>query len=176
MFCAGIMCAEDAVLACEHGVDAIWVSNHGARQVDTSPATIDMLPEIVRAINKFQRDRDDKHKLSKTTSEIETSTNIVDNQICCSSSDICVEIYVDGGVMRGTDVFKALACGATAVFVGRPVLWGLAHSGEDGVFNVLKLLRDELVLAMQLSGCPSIAHIRPSFVRTSTPIMGRIEL
>lgn len=60
---------------------------------------------------------------------------------------------MDGGIVRGTDVFKALALGARAVFIGRPVLWGLSHSGEEGVFNVLKLLNDEFALAMKLSGC-----------------------
>lgn len=113
----GVMTADDALVAIENGVDAIWVSNHGARQLDTVPATIEVLSEIVRAV------------AGRT------------------------EVYIDGGVVRGTDVFKALALGARAVFIGRPSLWGLAHSGEDGVVNVLKLLNDEFVLAMKLSGC-----------------------
>lgn len=117
----GVMCAEDAVASVENGVDAIWVSNHGARQLDTTPATIEVLPEIVRAV-----------------------------------AGRC-EVYVDGGIMRGTDVFKALALGARAVFLGRPILWGLAHNGEDGVINVLKLLNDEFVLAMKLAGCTNSA-------------------
>ena len=66
--------------------------------------------------------------------------------------DGAVEVYFDGGVRQGTDVLKALALGAKAVFVGRPVLWGLAYNGREGVEQVLRMLRDELILAMQLAG------------------------
>ena len=75
------------------------------------------------------------------------------------------EVYLDGGVTRGTDALKAVCLGARAVFVGRPVLWGLAHSGEEGVYNAIKLLRDEFYLAMQLMGTVSIAELKPSMVR-----------
>lgn len=124
----GIMTAEDARDALEHGVDAIWVSNHGARQLDTVSSTIEALPEVVAAV-----------------------------QGRC-------EVYLDGGITRGIDVFKALALGAKAVFIGRPVLWGLAHSGEAGVSGVLKLLNDELTLALQLAGCTSVSEIQRSMV------------
>ena len=63
-----------------------------------------------------------------------------------------VEVYMDGGVRQGTDVLKALAMGARAVFIGRPVLWGLAYRGEEGVEKVLKILKEELRVAMMLSG------------------------
>ncbi|KAJ0399638.1 hypothetical protein ATCC90586_007011 [Pythium insidiosum] len=69
------------------------------------------------------------------------------------------EVYLDGGIRRGTDVFKALALGARAVFLGRPVLWGLTHSGEEGVFNVLKILNEELKHAMMFSGTARLADI-----------------
>ncbi|MGQ0640921.1 MAG: alpha-hydroxy acid oxidase [Gemmatimonadaceae bacterium] len=69
------------------------------------------------------------------------------------------EVYVDGGVRRGTDVLKAIALGARAVMLGRPVLWGLAVNGEDGVVAALSLLREEIDLAMALSGCRTIAEI-----------------
>jgi 4-hydroxymandelate oxidase len=69
------------------------------------------------------------------------------------------EIYLDGGVRRGTDVMKALALGARAVLVGRPVLWGLTLDGTDGVRAVLRHLRGELDLAMALSGCATLADI-----------------
>ena len=75
------------------------------------------------------------------------------------------EIYVDGGIMRGTDIIKAIALGARAVFIGRPVLWGLAHAGEQGVTRVLQLLQDELILAMRLSGAVSLQVNIHSFVR-----------
>lgn len=69
------------------------------------------------------------------------------------------EVLVDGGIRRGTDILKALALGAKAVLLGRPILWGLAVSGEAGVAHVLALLRDELDVAMALSGCPSVDSI-----------------
>ena len=98
----GIHSGEDARLAVEAGVDAIWVSNHGGRQLDTVPATIEMLPDIVRAVRSA----------------------VAKKKGGAGSSG--VEVFVDGGVRTGTDVLKALALGANAVFIGRPVLWGLA--------------------------------------------------
>jgi isopentenyl diphosphate isomerase/L-lactate dehydrogenase-like FMN-dependent dehydrogenase len=74
------------------------------------------------------------------------------------------EILLDGGIRRGTDVVKALALGAQAVLVGRPVLWGLAVDGEAGVRRVLELLRDEVALALTLLGCASPGAITPAHV------------
>ncbi|MBN3301549.1 HAOX1 oxidase, partial [Amia calva] len=112
----GILRADDAREALKYGVDGILVSNHGARQLDGVPATIDILPEIVEAVGGK------------------------------------AEVFLDGGVRKGTDILKALALGAKAVFVGRPVLWGLACQGDKGVSEVLQLLREELSLAMALAG------------------------
>jgi isopentenyl diphosphate isomerase/L-lactate dehydrogenase-like FMN-dependent dehydrogenase len=75
------------------------------------------------------------------------------------------EIYLDGGIRRGTDILKALALGARAVLVGRPILWGLAAHGIEGVCRVLELLRSELELAMALAGCPTLASIDPTLVK-----------
>ncbi|MFB2918337.1 alpha-hydroxy acid oxidase [Aerosakkonema funiforme] len=75
-----------------------------------------------------------------------------------------VDVLVDGGIRRGTDIIKALALGAKAVLLGRPVLWGLAVGGEAGVGHVLELLRDELDVAMALSGCPKLQDLDPSLV------------
>lgn len=125
----GILCGEDARLAVQHGVDGIIVSNHGGRQLDGTPATIEVLPEIVAAV------------------------------------DGRCEVFVDGGIRRGTDVLKALALGARAVLVGRPILWGLAAHGQAGVAHVLELLRSELALALALVGCPDIARIDRDRVR-----------
>lgn len=119
----GIMTAEDAALALEHGASAIWVSNHGGRQLDASSAPIDVLEEVVQA-----------------TAER-------------------VPVFVDGGVRRGTDVVTALALGASAVFVGRPVLYALAAAGESGVRRAFELLHEELKNAMALLGTPSLADI-----------------
>jgi len=127
----GILTAEDARLAVQHGVQGILVSNHGGRQLDGVQATIEVLPEIVEAVQGTG-----------------------------------VEVYMDGGVRRGTDVLKALALGARAVFIGRPVLWGLAYKGEQGVAAVLQMLRDELKVAMALAGCASLKDITPSLVKT----------
>jgi isopentenyl diphosphate isomerase/L-lactate dehydrogenase-like FMN-dependent dehydrogenase len=80
-----------------------------------------------------------------------------------------VEIYVDGGVRRGTDVVKALALGARAVLVGRPIVWGLAAGGEKGVAAVLDMLRSELAMAMALCGCPTIDAIRRELVTVPWP-------
>ena len=75
-----------------------------------------------------------------------------------------VPVLVDGGVRRGTDVLKALALGAQAVLVGRPAIWGLAAAGEDGVVDVLRILRQEFENAMALTGCRTVAEISPSLV------------
>jgi 4-hydroxymandelate oxidase len=125
----GILRSDDALLAVSHGASGVIVSNHGARQLDTTPATISVLPEIADAVG-------DK-----------------------------IEVYVDGGIRRGTDVLKAIACGARAVFIGRPFLWGLASSGEAGVRRVLEMLREEFDLAMALSGCPTLSSITRDRVR-----------
>lgn len=125
----GVLTAEDARLAVEHGADAIIVSNHGGRQLDGAPPTIDVLAEVVDAVGGR------------------------------------CEVYLDGGIRRGTDALKALALGARAVLVGRPVLWGLAASGDAGVRHVLDLLRAELELAMALAGRPTLASLDRSVVR-----------
>jgi isopentenyl diphosphate isomerase/L-lactate dehydrogenase-like FMN-dependent dehydrogenase len=125
----GILRSDDALLAVNHGASGVIVSNHGARQLDTTPATISILPEIVDAVGGK------------------------------------VEVYVDGGIRRGTDVLKAIACGARAVFIGRPVLWGLASGAEAGVRYVLEMLRQEFDLAMALSGCPTLSSITRDLIR-----------
>jgi 4-hydroxymandelate oxidase len=75
------------------------------------------------------------------------------------------EIYLDSGIRRGTDVLKAIALGARAVLVGRPILWGLAVNGADGAYHVLELLRAELEQDMILAGLPTIASINRSLVK-----------
>nr|POF10939.1 peroxisomal (s)-2-hydroxy-acid oxidase glo4 [Quercus suber] len=126
----GVLTREDAIKATEVGVAGIVVSNHGARQLDYTPATITVLEEVVHAVGGK------------------------------------VPVFLDGGVRRGTDVFKALALGAQAVLIGRPVVYGLAAKGEYGVRKVIHMLKDELELTMALSGCPSVKDITRSHVRT----------
>ena len=71
-----------------------------------------------------------------------------------------IDVYIDGGVRRGTDILKAVALGAKAVLIGRPVLWGLAVDGAKGVQNVLEILKKEFRLAMMLCGCQTVDDIR----------------
>lgn len=124
----GIVRPDDALRAIDCGAKGIVVSNHGGRQLDTSPATIEVLPTIADAVN----DR--------------------------------IEILMDGGIRRGTDIIKAIALGAKAVLMGRPVLWGLAHNGYEGVYDVLSLMKKEFDLAMALSGCASVEEIQRDLV------------
>ena len=83
------------------------------------------------------------------------------------------EVYVDGGIRRGTDIVKALALGARAVLVGRPPLWGLSVDGAAGVQAVMEHLHDEMVRAMRLCGAASLAALTPDLVKRSAVIPGR---
>jgi len=126
----GILTAEDAAHAVDAGVDAIAVSNHGGRQLDRVPASLDALPEVVDAV-----------------------------------AGAC-PVLVDGGIRHGSDVFVALSRGASAVLLGRPVLWGLAVGGADGVTDVLRMVGTELVHTMALAGRPRLTDIDRSATRT----------
>ena len=132
----GVMTAEDARIAVEHGIEAIIVSNHGGRTLDGQAATIDTLPEVEQAI-----------------------------QSRC-------EVYLDGGIRRGTDVLKALALGADAVLIGRPLFWGLAVDGEAGVTRVLEILRNEMDRAMAYAGKATVASIDRNLVRRPDSVDG----
>ena len=85
-----------------------------------------------------------------------------------------MEIFFDGGVSRGTDVLKALALGANAVFVGRAALWGLSVEGQEGVEHVLRILNDELKRAMILTGCLSIKDISKDVIHTRYTYMAKL--
>jgi len=76
-----------------------------------------------------------------------------------------MDIYVDGGIMKGSDVFKALALGAEMVFVGRGIVWGLGVGGQEGVEKVLNILKDELQLTMTLSGTKNISEIDHTYLK-----------
>ena len=124
----GILRAEDAVRAVEQGVDAIIVSNHGGRNMDSAVAPIDALPEVAAAV-----------------------------------AGRCT-ILLDSGVRRGSDIVKAVALGADAVLVGRPVLYGIAAAGEAGALHAIELLRNELDKTMAFMGCNTMADLRPDHV------------
>lgn len=118
----GILTAEDAALAAQHGCH-VWASNHGGRQLDTAVTALDALPEIMDTVQGS------------------------------------VEVYLDGGITRGTDILKAVALGAKAVFIARAALYGLALAGEEGVRHTLQLLQDEFRLAMMLSGKTKVSEL-----------------
>ncbi len=124
----GILREDDAKIAMSNGVSGIIVSNHGGRQLDTTPATISVLPRIAE---------------------------VVDQEI---------ELFIDGGIRRGSDVFKALALGAKAVVIGRPVIWGLANEGRMGVYKVFNTLLEEFKSTMILCGCSKTADITCDFI------------
>jgi 4-hydroxymandelate oxidase len=128
----GIVHPQDARLAVDRGIDALAVSNHGGRQLDTVPATIELLPLVTDAVGGT------------------------------------VPLLLDGGVRRGTDVLKALALGADAVAIGRPVLWGLAVDGENGVTRVLDMLGAELDQALALCGCRSPCDVSSDLIWRKT--------
>jgi 4-hydroxymandelate oxidase len=124
----GVLHADDARIALDHGADSIMLSNHGGRQLDGVPATIDLLPDMARAVGGR------------------------------------VPLLLDGGIRRGADVVKALALGATAVGIGRPVMWGLAVGGQDGVGRVLEILRGELDHTLALCGAEGTGTLTPELV------------
>jgi isopentenyl diphosphate isomerase/L-lactate dehydrogenase-like FMN-dependent dehydrogenase len=124
----GVLTGHDARRAADLGADGVVVSNHGGRQLDGVPTTIDALPEVVTAVGG------------------------------------AVDVLFDSGVRRGGDVVKALALGAKAVLVGRPVVWGLAIAGEAGVDHVLELFRSQLIRTMCLLGCASVAELNDSWL------------
>jgi 4-hydroxymandelate oxidase len=117
----GITHPLDAVQSLRCGAAGVIVSNHGGRTLDTVPATAELLPRVVQAVQGG------------------------------------APVLVDGGIRRGTDVLKAMALGAAAVLVGRPILHGLANAGASGVAHTIRLLRDELEMAMALTGCRTLA-------------------
>ncbi|MBO0747540.1 MAG: alpha-hydroxy-acid oxidizing protein [Acidimicrobiaceae bacterium] len=133
----GVIRPEEARRAVEAGLDGVVVSNHGGRQLDHLPATIDVLPEIADAAG----DR--------------------------------LEVFVDSGFRRGSDIAAALALGAKAVLVGRAHLYGLAAAGEAGVSHCIDILAEELRMTMGLCGARNIAELDRKMIRrrqqTSTP-------
>lgn len=132
----GIMTAEDAALAVDHGADLVYVSNHGGRQLDHLPSTVEVLPEVCDAV----RGR--------------------------------AEVLLDSGIMRGTDVVKALALGATAVSIGKLMAWGLAGGGEAGLRRTLQLLQTEIRTAMANLGVATIGNLNPMLLRPVSAAAG----
>jgi len=126
--------AEDAKIAVDHGVDVVYVSNHGGRQLDQGRGTMDILPEVVAAVNGK------------------------------------ADVLLDGSVLRGTDVIKAIALGAKAVTIGKLQGWGLAAGGSAGLVRVLELLEEELIIDMGLLGVTRIDQIDAKYVCQAPPV------
>jgi isopentenyl diphosphate isomerase/L-lactate dehydrogenase-like FMN-dependent dehydrogenase len=124
----GVLTAEDARRSIDEGASAIVVSNHGGRQLDHVPASLQVLPEIVAAVNGQ------------------------------------IEVLMDGGVRRGSDVIKAICLGARAVLVGRAYAYGLAAGGPAGVARAIGMLRTEMDRTLKLLGCPAIGALDSSYV------------
>jgi 4-hydroxymandelate oxidase len=125
----GILAPQDAMRAVESGVNGIVVSNHGGRQLDGAPASIEALPEVAKAVGGR------------------------------------IEIFLDSGIRRGADVLRALALGAKAVLLGRPVVWALTVDGERGVSRALEILKREFSIAMALCGCARVSEITAELIR-----------
>ena len=125
----GLETHEDTRLAREHGVDAVYVSNHGGRGIHASRGTLECLPEVVDAAGELP-------------------------------------VLIDSGFRRGTDVFKALAMGATAVGIGRPYVWGLGAFGMAGIDRVIDLLNSELHASMVQAGARTVQDIQRSMIAT----------
>jgi len=130
----GIATVEDAQLAVQHGVDVIYVSNHGGRQLDHGLGTATVLPQIVSSV---------KGK---------------------------AEVWVDGGVMRGTDIVKMIALGARCVGIGRLTGLGLAAGGVAGLVRALEILEDEVRICLGLLGCKSFSELSPSHITPATAV------
>ncbi|PLB42156.1 alpha-hydroxy acid oxidase [Aspergillus candidus] len=129
----GISCSEDIELAIQCGVDGVVISNHGGRQLDGIPATLDTLRE------------------------------------CAPLARGRISLAIDGGIRRGSDIFKALALGADYCFVGRIPIWGLAYNGQQGVELAIEILRQELKITMALAGCRTISEIQRSYLSILRP-------
>ena len=130
----GILTVEDAVLAAEHKVDGIVISNHGGRQLEFSRAPIEILAETMPVLKAKGVDLDK------------------------------FLVFVDGGVRRATDILKAICLGAKGVGLGRPVLYAMSTYGEEGIRKLTQILIDELVMNMRLLGVTSIDQLNEDYV------------
>lgn len=134
----GIQTLSDAARAVEAGMDGVWVSNHGGRQVDGAVPSLNQLPVIAEYIRSLPLKEGEERKT----------------------------VIFDSGVRCGADIMKALCLGADAVAVGRPWCWGLALNGEDGVRDVLKTLLADFELNAGLAGFQSASQLsRHALVR-----------
>ena len=147
LFLKGIMSADDVALAVQHGLDGVVLSNHGGRNLDTSPPAILVLLEIHRRFPWV------------------IARHHPDSAAVKAGHTKAFSILVDGGVRRGTDILKAVCLGATAVGVGRPALFATGY-GQEGVEHMIDILKDEFEVAMRNTGITSVRECGPQYVNT----------
>lgn len=128
----GVSTAQDALMAKEIGVDAIWLTNYGGKLHDNKESLMDIVEETMLALGRGIRP----------------------------------EVYVEGGVRYGEDIFKLLALGVDFIWIGRPIVWGAMMNGHEGIKKILDIFVDELGIAMQLAGTVSLKDITRPFIRT----------
>ncbi|KAL7275804.1 Cytochrome b2, mitochondrial precursor [Rhizina undulata] len=129
----GVQRVEDVLLAVEHGVQGVVLSNHGGRQLDTAPSAVEVLAEVMPELRR--RGWENR-----------------------------IEVFVDGGVRRATDVIKAICLGARGVGIGRPFLYAMSSYGEAGVDRAIQLLKDEFIMNMRLLGANTIEDLKPELL------------
>ena len=130
----GIATAEDAEIACEHGIEAVYVSNHGGRQLDHGRGAVEVLPEVVKAVAGR------------------------------------AEVMVDGGVLRGADIVKAMILGADAVGIGRLTGYAVAAAGRAGLVRMLELLEHEIRICLGLLGVNGYGELDATFLHRAPAV------
>jgi 4-hydroxymandelate oxidase len=166
----GVLRPDDALACASQGAAGVIVSNHGGRQLDGAVPTADALPAVLAALGIGQAELSGRavaggHMRVARAAGHAAPVRAAGPGAAAGASGLpevtgagC-EVYVDGGLRSGGDVLAALALGARAVFVGRPVLWALAAGGTRGVSDLLTGLTGELAHAMALSGTAEVAEL-----------------
>lgn len=134
----GLLHPEDVRKALDAGCDGVVISNHGGRQLDSAPAAIEVLGECVAEARKWEQEEEGRKS---------------------------VEVWLDSGIRRGSDVFKSIALGADGCLLGRPMVFALACGGQTGVSRMLQILKAELQCCMRLAGCRTLEEISKLGVR-----------
>ncbi|KAL5636762.1 hypothetical protein ACGC1H_000661 [Rhizoctonia solani] len=180
----GVQSVEDALLAYDLGCDVIWLSNHGGRALDTAPPAIYTLLELNQCHPRIFKPRA-RPLASRIAHALSINTNDPDKpsmprisppktpqaraaamaSLRAYHREGAPEIYVDGGVRRGTDIVKALCLGAKAVGMGRPFVYALGWEAP-GVEKAIEIIRDEVETTMKLLGVTSLDQLGPHLLNT----------
>jgi L-lactate dehydrogenase (cytochrome) len=131
----GVQRVDDVIRAVEMGIPAVVLSNHGGRQLEFAPSSIELLADVMAALRaRGWQDR--------------------------------IEIYIDGGIRRATDIIKAICLGAKGVGIGRPFLYAMSAYGVEGVERAMQLLKDEMVMNMRLLGARNVSELSSDLLDT----------